>query len=227
MKNRFGRLLRSRFGMSQSILLLAVFCSLAPFSAISAAGIGEASPCEDIQAIFFDLGDTLVELDGGSGLFVLKPGASQVLSELQALGVRLGVITNVPPDWNLADLQSVLQEPELLDEFEVVVLSSQAPAAKPDPAIYLHAHGLLTDPPPIAETAFVGETLGEIADGDPATEGAKAVGMLGIYLSDAAPSPLADYTVSPGDLPAISGIVESFGRPVFCDGFESGDVSSW
>ncbi len=209
-----------------SILLLAFFW-VAALSQAGLAGAGETPLCDDVQAIFFDLGDTLVELDGGSGLFVLKPGASETIAQLQALGVRLGVITNVPSNWELADLQAVLEEPEFLDEFEVVVLSSQAPASKPDPAIYLHAHGLMIDPPPITQTAFVGETLGEIADGEPATEGAKAVGMVGIHLTNAAPSPLADYTVSPDNLPGVTEIVESFGRPVFCDGFESGDLSSW
>jgi hypothetical protein len=58
----------------------------------------------------------------------------------------------------------------------VVILSSEAPAPKPDPAIYIFAHEALAEPrPPITSTAFVGETLSEIADReDNPTRGARS-----------------------------------------------------
>ena len=115
-------------------------------------------------------------------------------------------------------------EPEFLQEFDTVVLSSQAPAPKPDPAIYTFAHGQLPTAVPITETAFVGETLAEIADDEQSpTSGARAVGMIGIHLSDAPPSPLADFTVPTDDLPAIAELVAA----LFTDGFESGDTTAW
>ena len=186
-----------------------------------------AQPCTELKAIFFDLGDTLVEQDPDSGLFVLKPGAAETLAQLQAMGMALGVITNVPPDWDLTDLQAVLQDPTFLDDFDVIVLSSEAPAPKPDPAIYTHAHSLLSPTPAITEVAFVGETLGEIADAEPPTEGARAVGMVGIHVSSAPPDPLADYTIAPDDLPAVVAVAQSHGQRIFCDGFESGDTILW
>ncbi len=117
--------------------------------------------------------------------------------------------------------------PNFLDEFEVVLLSSEASSPpKPDPAIYLEAHGLLTSPPPIDRSAFVTETLAHIANAeDNPTLGSRAAGMMGIHLSSAAPSPLTEYTVHPDQLGDIVPIVEL--RWVFCDGFESGDVSGW
>ncbi len=186
-----------------------------------AAGDG---PC--LQAVFFDLGNTLVEDDGG-GVFVLKPGAAETVAALQGQAVPLGIITNVPAGWDRSDLEAILAEPEFLDEFDVLVLSSEAPAPKPDPAIYTFAHGMLPGPPPIESTAFVGETLAEIADqADNPTSGARAVGMVGVHLSDLPPSPLADHTVSPSNLPAIAVLVAN-SCPLFADGFESGSTGAW
>jgi hypothetical protein len=164
---------------------------------------------ECLQAVFFDLGDTLVE-NPGTGIFVLRPGAQETVDELQERGVRLGIITNVPGGWDIDDLRAILEEPEFLDEFEVVILSSQAPAPKPNPAIYTFAHGSLAAPrPPITSTAFVGETLGEIGNhATNPTQGARAVGMVGIHLSDLPPSPLTDHTIPTDSLHHVTVIVE-------------------
>ncbi|MBZ0111410.1 MAG: hypothetical protein K8J08_03010 [Thermoanaerobaculia bacterium] len=192
----------------------------------SFAGTSTAS-AQCVNAVFFDLGNTLVE-DPGTGVFVLRAGASETVASLQGLGIPLGIITNVPAGWDRSDLEAILQEPEFLDEFDVLVLSSEAPAPKPSPLIYTHAHGLLPLPaPPITEAAFVGETLSEIANSEVnPTSGARAVGMVGIHLSDAVPSPLTDYTVATDDLPEVALIVAN-SCPVFQDGFESGDVGAW
>ncbi len=185
----------------QIMQVVAVIClSVTCFSPVSAD-----TPC--LEAVFFDLGNTLVENSGGT--YVLREGADQTITDLQALNIRLGVITNVPPGWDLDDLRALLAEPDFLNEFEVVILSSQAPAAKPDPAIYTFAHAALPEPGvPIAATAFVGETLGAIADRevDP-TEGARSVGMIGIHLSDLTPSPLTDFTIPADSLNHVVSIV--------------------
>ncbi len=165
------------------------------------------TPC--VEAVFFDLGNTLIE-DNGSGTFELRVGAAQTVSDLQDAGIRLGIITNVPGSWDIDDLRAIMAEPEFLDEFEVVILSSEAPASKPNPAIYIFAHEALAAPrPPITSAAFVGETLSEIANAevDP-TLGARSVGMIGIHLSDAPPSPLTDYTIPTDDLGQVVSIVD-------------------
>lgn len=171
-----------------------------------------------LQAVFFDLGDTLVE-NPGTGIFVLLPGAQETVDELQERGVRLGIITNVPGGWDIDDLRAILEEPEFLDEFEVVILSSQAPAPKPNPAIYTFAHGSLAEPrPPITSTAFVGETLGEIGNhATNPTQGARAVGMVGIHLSDLPPSPLTDYTIPTDSLHHVTVIVDDLCEPTEVD----------
>ncbi len=161
-----------------------------------------------LEALFFDLGNTLVE-NPGNGIHVLRPGAAETVAALQEQGVRLGIITNVPSGWDIDDLRAVLAEPEFLDEFEVVILSSEAPAAKPNPAIYTFAHESLAAPRPlITATAFVGETLSEIANSeDNPTLGARSVGMIGIHLSDAPPSPLTDFTIPTDGLMQVTTIV--------------------
>lgn len=191
--------------------------------ALPAAPSAEA---ECIRAVFFDLGDTLVEA-GSGGLFVVRAGAQETVDQLQAAGVELGVITNVPAGWTREDLEAILADPGFLDEFEVLVLSSQAPAPKPDPQIYLHAYGMLPTAVPIGETAFVGETLAEIADSETnPTSGARAVGMIGIHLSDDPPSPLADHTIPTDGLLELVTLHETL-CTIFADGFESGDTKQW
>lgn len=160
-------------------------------------------PCDAIEVVFFDLGDTLVAFDGD--LFQPRPGAAETIAALQAAGVRLGVVTNTTPGWDLQDLRDVLATPSMLDAFEVVLLSSQASSPpKPSAAIYAEAHALLVDGPPIEQTAFVTETLDDIADQAVApTEGARAAGMFGVWLGDG-PTPLADDVIDPDDLLALA-----------------------
>lgn len=213
--------------ISSTLCFLTLLClqSVAPHPLVAGS---PQDICSEIKVVFFDLGDTLIEQDSGSGLFVLRPGAAEIVAQLQARNIRLGVITNVPADWTIEDLEALMATPEFLDEFEVVILSSEAPAAKPDPAIFLHSQAQLPDPPAIYRSVFVTETLGHIADAETnPTEGARASGMVGIHLSDGAASPLSDYTIATDDLAAIVGIVESHGQPLFCNGFESGDTSGW
>lgn len=178
------------------------------------------TPC--LEAAFFDLGNTLVE-NPGNGIFELRSGAAETITELQGLGVRLGIITNVPAGWDLDDLRAILAQPEFLDEFEVVILSSQAPAPKPNPAIYTFAHQALAEPrPPITSTAFVGETLSEIGNSvtNP-TQGARAVGMIGIHLSDLPPNPIADYTIPSDSLHHVTLIVEETCSPAGAEEWSS------
>lgn len=180
-----------------------------------------------LKAVFFDIGNTLVD-QSVAAPYPLFPTAQAAIDGLQEAGVRIGIITNVPAGWTRDDLEALLLQPAVLDEFDILVLSSQAPASKPNPAIYTFAHGLLAAPlPPIGATAFVGENLAEIANAAVApTLGARAAGMIGIHLSDAAPSPLADYTMATADLAAVRDIVAST-CSVFLDGFEDSSAAAW
>ncbi len=183
---------------------------------LASSGLHAACP----KAVFFDLGDTLVQ-SGPGGLFAVKPGAQETVDALQAQGTRVGIITNVPAGFTRAQLNALMADPSFLDEFEVVLMSSEAPAAKPNPAIYTHAHGLLANPPAITSVAFVGETITEIANTAVApSSGARAVGMIGIHLASAAPDARADFTIPPNQLPQLVPLVRDQCR-LHADGFEA------
>ncbi|MEO8276275.1 MAG: hypothetical protein ABI639_08650 [Thermoanaerobaculia bacterium] len=176
-------------------------------SLASAPASARTTPC--LKAVFFDLGDTLV-VDTGGLNFAVREGAQETVDALQAAGLELGIITNVPADWTVETLRSHLLQPTFLDEFDVLTLSSltSPPAAKPSPGIYSQAHAALPTPVPITATAFVGETISEIANSavNP-TAGARSVGMVGIHLSDAAPSALTDFTIPTNGLREVADIV--------------------
>ncbi len=153
-----------------------------------------SSDCPPLEAMFFDLGETLVA-EGADGLFAPMPATEQLLIDLGERQMPLGVITNVPDDWTREDLDGLLLDPTILEPFEVVFLSSEASAPKPDPAIFTEAVALLSTPTEIGQTAFVTESLDHIANKKKPTEGARAAGMLGVHLSSDEPSELADYTL--------------------------------
>ena len=124
-----------------------------------------------LKAVFFDLGDTLVEADPASpGKFRWLPGARDTLLVLAAAGLRVGLISNtglLGPDALLARLPADfgwgLFDPHL------VLLSSEVGLTKPDLRIFRlalkraqehddEAETLRIDPP---ETLFCGESLVE------------------------------------------------------------------
>ncbi len=170
-----------------------------------ASGMPSGEPvCAGVNAVFFDLGETLVVPAGDH--FVEREGARELIATLKGAGIPVGIITDVPAGFAPMDLLDLMVNPEFLFEFDLVVMSSQVAAGpKPDPAFFMTAYDLLEDPPPIGQTAFVTEELAHIADREVMpTRGARAVGMLGIHLSDAEPSALADHRVSPSALLSIA-----------------------
>lgn len=161
-------------------------------------------PCTPLAAVFFDLGGTLV-LEQESGLFAEAPDARPLIGALRDRGLPVGIITNVERGWAIEDLEALLEDPSFLDLFDVVLLSSEAESRpKPDPHIYAEALALLPDPPPIEQTAFVTEEIGDIAEAEPPTRGARGAGMIGVHVSDEAPDVLADHTVATDALLSIA-----------------------
>lgn len=160
------------------------------------------APCTAIAAVFFDLGETLVT-QRSDGLFEALPGAVEALSILDESGVPTGIITNVEPDWTRADLEALLVDPSLLDAVDVLLLSSEASAPKPDPAIFIEAVALLSPALDIEQTAFVTESLRDLADASPPTEGAQAAGMFGVWLHEGTSDGRQDLQWSPAELAAL------------------------
>jgi FMN phosphatase YigB (HAD superfamily) len=153
-------------------------------------------PCEhQVEAILFDFGETLATHVGD--VYEPFPDTLDTIEALQELGLPLGIVSNTEPGWTEENLRELLTVPALLDEFDLVLLSSQASSPpKPDPAIFVEAHGLLPGAPAIERVAFVTEELDHLAD-KPATptEGARAAGMVGVLLAESG-GPRADYVVS-------------------------------
>lgn len=176
-----------------------------------------AQECKTIKTVFFDLGDTLIE-SNGQGQFLLRSDASQLIELLKLQDIPLGIITNVPTDWDRQDLESILVDPSFLDDFEVVILSSLAPASKPDPAIFNFSYAQLSNPAPITQTAFVTETLAHIGNAiNNPTLGARATGMIGVHLSDLPTSLYTNFSIPTDNLLEIDTIMNSL---IFCHGFE-------
>lgn len=161
-------------------------------------------PCTPMAAVFFDLGGTLV-LEQESGLFTEAPDARALVEALRDQDTPVGVITNVERGWTIEDLSALLEDPTILELFDVVLLSSEAESRpKPDPRIYAEALALLPVPPPIEQTAFVTEEIDDIADAEPPSRGARGAGMIGVHVSDDAPDALADHTVATDALLSIA-----------------------
>ena len=97
----------------------------------------------------------------------VDPDALAVLGRLRAAGIRLGVVSNA--DGRVADQ---LAGVGLAGWFEVIIDSSVAGVAKPDPRIFRLASERMAVP--AAETVYVGD----IVDVD--VHGARAAGMAGI-----------------------------------------------
>jgi len=162
---------------------------------------GPAEPvCPGVTAVFFDLGETLVD-DG-----VELPGAVELVAALKEAGILVGIITNVPAGFTAQDLRDLLEKPDFLEAFDLILMSSQAGSnPKPDAAIFTEAHALLPGAPSIDKVAFVTEELDHIANLERGpTIGARAAGMVGVHLSSGEASPLADHTVDPADLLSIA-----------------------
>src|SRR5262245_40621539 len=128
---------------------------------------GPATP----KAIFFDIRDTLGIVDRKGHLVKYKPTTDQLLDAMkQVVGLRIGLITNLPTDVSREDGFQMVKEvgiAEYLDP-QGFVTNHEAGAEKPAVGIYqFAAKQMALDP---SECIFVGENLIEVI-------GAEAAGM--------------------------------------------------
>ena len=141
--------------------------------------MAEAKP---LRAIFFDARDTLGNVVGPGQLVAFRPSTEQLLQSVKAMGVKIGVITNLPKDVS-ADAGKKMVTQAVLSEnpktgrvntigdyipAENVYTNHEAGVSKPDPRIYRKAAQLLGVDP--SEALFCGENLPECL-------GAAAAGM--------------------------------------------------
>ncbi|HET6942480.1 MAG TPA: HAD family hydrolase [Sphingomicrobium sp.] len=124
-----------------------------------------------IKVVFFDARDTLGEVDQPGHLVPFRPSTEKLLEAIKALGLRMGVITNLPADVTAdqgkemvltAELSQdpVSSEVRTIGNFiprENIITNHEAGADKPDPKIYHYAAKQLDVKP--HECLFVGENL--------------------------------------------------------------------
>ncbi|MBV9876496.1 MAG: HAD-IA family hydrolase [Verrucomicrobia bacterium] len=103
------------------------------------------------------------------GVWLLEPGALELLQDLRQAGFRLGIISNFD-----LRLREILKHVGVLDLFEQIIVSSQVGAEKPSPRIFEEALRRFAVEP--AELLHVGDE--EKADG----EGARALGIQAFIL---------------------------------------------
>ena len=102
-----------------------------------------------------------------------EPGAAEALQALRALGLRIGVGTNMTADWQFAKLKKL----DMLRRVDFLVTSEEAGAEKPDARLFALCAEKADCPP--GNCAFIGDSL----KGD--ALGANAAGMRGIWLNRA------------------------------------------
>jgi FMN phosphatase YigB (HAD superfamily) len=126
--------------------------------------------------MFFDIGGTLGKVEPTSLTLHIFQDTISILSGARALGLKLGVITNVPRDVHKDRVRAMLADARishLLDD-DGLITSTDAGALKPRSEIFLFAANTLRLP--VERCVYVGENPAEVA-------GAVAAGMHGILKS--------------------------------------------
>jgi FMN phosphatase YigB (HAD superfamily) len=114
-----------------------------------------------IVAVFFDIGDTLGTVAGKS--LKLFPDTKTMLAGMKAIGLQLGVMTNIPSNWDQSDVVGLLDKARILSYFERngIITSTEAHSSKPDRSFFEFGAaqlGISTD-----ASLFVGESPAEVA----------------------------------------------------------------
>jgi len=122
-----------------------------------------------IKAVLFDLGDTLIKVDGTGGTV---PHATEMLKRLRTR-YKLGVICNATKATG-EEVDEILRKAGIRDFFDTVVVSTDVGFAKPQIEIFKIALGHLSAKP--SEAVMVGNRL------ETDIAGANAIGMKNILL---------------------------------------------
>src|SRR5262245_28265730 len=135
-----------------------------------------------LRVVFFDARDTLGSVDRPGHLVPYRPTTEQLLESVKALGVKIGVITNLPDNVSSEQGRKMVREAVLSEDSatgKVRTIGDYIPAENilpshdpgvdtPDPRIYKKAAKLLGVD--VHEALFCGENLPECL-------GAEAAGM--------------------------------------------------
>lgn len=126
-----------------------------------------------LNAMFFDIGNTLGEVHPETLQLRMYADMEPILRGVHALGLRVGVITNVARDVTKERVRTMLRDAGILDVFEdaAIVTSTEAGTFKPDLGIYQYAARMADLEP--QRCIYVGEDPVQVA-------AAIAAGMHGI-----------------------------------------------
>jgi hemerythrin-like domain-containing protein len=122
-----------------------------------------------VEVVFFDIRDTLGEVDRPGHLVPYRPSTEKLLSGMRDVGLRIGLITNLPPgvDGRQMIEGAVLSQNgdgiKRISDFidpDGLVTNQDAGVDKPDPKIFRFAAEKLGVP--IERCMFVGENLVEV-----------------------------------------------------------------
>src|SRR6266446_4025556 len=126
---------------------------------------------DSIKVVFFDARDTLGDVDRPGHLIPYRPSTEKMLEAVKTLGLRIGVITNLPSDVTAEQGKEMVLTAELsqdpvastirtIGDFiprENIITNHEAGADKPRPEIFKYAAERLGVKP--EECLFVGENL--------------------------------------------------------------------
>lgn len=124
-----------------------------------------------ISVVFFDVKDTLGTVDRPGHLVLYKPTSEHLIQQLtQVVGLRAGIIMNLPGDLSAQDGRKMLEEAGVLAHLDPdgVVINHEVGLDKPRSEIYATAANQMGVD--VDECIFVGENLIEVI-------GAQTAGM--------------------------------------------------
>ncbi len=108
--------------------------------------------------------------------YELFPDANEVLATLRQRGIKLGIVTNGPPDLQ----REKLERTRLVAIVHAVVISGEVGVGKPDARLFDLALDLLGVP--AAEAVMVGDSI------ERDIEGAAAAGLAAVHVTTSAPA---------------------------------------
>jgi HAD superfamily hydrolase (TIGR01549 family) len=115
-----------------------------------------------LRVVFFDVGDTLGAVKAGA--FTAYPDTAELVRVVKTtLGLRVGVISNVPATMTTAELRGLLDAADILAALDPrgVITSRDAGAEKPDPRIYRYAAERMGTS--VEQCLYVGEEPEQVA----------------------------------------------------------------
>lgn len=98
----------------QALLALSLLAVTVAPARAAAAAADAASVQRGCAVVWFDLGETLIHT-ADDGRITYQPHAADYLRALRAHHVRVGLITNVPPEWGATDAERAAHLRQVVD----------------------------------------------------------------------------------------------------------------